>query len=118
MAMSTSAQVTEVKSQRVSQLSVGTIGTSMDFGQHGCPEVAAVAAARAPEENMNARLPQALQQIQHDLAELSKTGRNLRRQIRLAVRDYDAGRETTVFDLRCNREHCGYPTLMLQSKCD
>ena len=116
--MNSSAQATDVESQYTHRLSSGTSGTSTDDRQRSCPEALAVAALRKSEEDRNARLPQALEQIQHDLAELSETGRILRRQLRRAVRDYDAGRETTVFDLRCNREHQGYPALMLRGKCD
>eukprot|EP01046_Picozoa_sp_COSAG06_P020076 COSAG06_NODE_1455_length_9424_cov_2.899625_5_plen_87_part_00 len=74
--------------------------------------------AQYASEDRAVRLPRALQQLQQDMEDLSTAGRDLRRQLRRAVHDYAAVSETTVFDLRCNREHQGYPALMVQSKCD
>jgi hypothetical protein len=116
--MNTSAQAVDIESQYGHKHSTDTIGVSTHRREHNCPAAVAVAATRTPEEDRIAQLPRALEQIQHDLAELRQTGRSLRGQLRRAVRDYGAGRETTVFDLRCNREHQGYPALMLQSNCD
>ena len=116
--MNTSAQAVDIEGQCGHKRSAGSTEVSTLHGERNCPAVVAVAATRTSEEDRIAQLPRALEQIQQDLAELSETGRSLRRQLRRAVRDYGAGRETTVFDLRCNREHQGYPALMLQSSCD
>lgn len=111
MVLSGSRQTMDIESQFIRPADEGI---EPDPG----PEEAIVESLQLAAAERAARLPLALARLQQDMADLSSEGKLLRRQLRAAVKDHDASSMTTVFDLRCLREHHGFPALMVQSQID